>query len=83
MNIESVLFVFFVICVIFIGWVPQGYMFKNLKIFDFDSIRDYWFYVDILKARFKRPLVKIMACYIICYSLFAIFNFISWHLIDG
>ncbi len=69
-KLESVLFIIFVFLIVWMTWVPLDYTLKNLKKNDFDFSRDISFYLDTVKARYSKPVGKIVTFYIAFYVFF-------------
>ena len=84
-GLDGILFSLFVICAIWMLWVPQCYLHKKYwkrpwkDIFlldDRDNYEDTKVYLDSIKARFRKPIGKIATFYIAFYLLFVVFKFL-------
>jgi hypothetical protein len=74
-KVEMILFILFVFSIVWMAWVPMGYMFKNLKNSDFDFLRDISFYWDTIKERYSSPIGKIATFYFVFYTFFCASKF--------
>ena len=73
---DSILFLLFVISIIWFFWVPQGYLFRNLRNLDFDFYRDIAFYSDTLRGRWQRTIGKCAIFYSGAYLIVCLIRFI-------
>jgi hypothetical protein len=75
-TLASITFILFVISILWIGWIPQKYLFNNMKAMNFDLERDVRYYIDTIRRRANRPIGKIVIFYIIFYSAINLIMFI-------
>ncbi len=73
-NMEGLLFIFCIIISLWILRPSNGLFFQSWSKFnDLDSGRDFMFYIETLRRRFKNPIVKLGIAYVIFYLIYATF----------
>jgi hypothetical protein len=73
-GIEPILFGIFVLAVVWFFWIPQRYLLKNVRDWDFDFERDISYYANSLRSKWEKGIGKLAIIYCVLYIFMMIFK---------